>query len=156
VIENRDESRDIAAHFRQNEPPHRQVVAVSWSVYRGTSYISQLERYIPHAQLVETERKLADAIDERNGALHTILQAKEALESGVEEHALHILEGNIATEEVIDLRQNVDKLTDEVSVLRSRVTGLRAGLEDIRSLRRIGDLSDVSKECDFYLGRDTE
>jgi hypothetical protein len=45
-------------------------------------------------------------------------------------------------------------MVEYVASLESSVAGLRDGLEDIKSLRRVNCVEDVPSECDFYLTRD--
>ncbi len=55
-----------------------------------------------------------------------------------------------------DREDAIRRMQEELNELRNESDGLREGLEDVRSLRRIDDLSDVAKECDFYLSRALE
>lgn len=50
----------------------------------------------------------------------------------------------------------IETMQAEKEVLLSRIRGLREGLNDIKSLRRIVTKEDVPDECSFYLKRDDE
>jgi hypothetical protein len=49
--------------------------------------------------------------------------------------------------------ETIAELMSQVEELQSEACGLREGLDDVKSMRRITTVHDIPCECDFYLNR---